>query len=61
MGTASVATWATRPSWSGQLPGTPMQFRVPTVDPGGYSTRYKGETACGLVCVGNGDFSGVPR
>jgi hypothetical protein len=38
-----------------------MQFIVPTVDPGGYSTRYNGATALGLVCVGNGDLMGVNR
>src|SRR6476661_7028451 len=48
-----VATPATSPLWSGQFPGTPSQLSVPTVDPGGYSTRNNGETACGLVCVGN--------
>src|SRR5512147_2606024 len=39
-----------------------MQFIVvPTVVPGGYSTRYNGATAWLLVCVGNGDLIGVAR
>src|SRR5512146_778622 len=56
-----AAAPATSPSWSGQLPGMPMQFSVPTVEPVGYSTRYSGDTALALVCVGNGLLIGVWR
>src|SRR5512146_597252 len=61
-GALPVATAATSRSWSGQLPGTPSQLKcTPKFVFGGYSTRYSGETALVLVCVGNGDLIGVDR